>query len=448
MNLEGWACGAFASVVAASADTCTPPPRPEEAGVAPSEIAPARLAALGPRVADELRGAWSRATYRPDPADDQVRAMWTRWGERAPFGDQLRWQRLLEGPVVGAFRQALAARPLPPDVVARAIGDLRDALFYQLIGGREAQSTGFSELASHVLETAPGGPVAPLVAALSPAARSTVASCMSKRGHWPRTVELALPDLAGARERSLRLQGEGDPEGWIDLHTVLRLLAWWGDDPSDPERDWTIVLQNHGRSRGRLRAVAAREPPARLAAQLAPLPSLAERTRAAARRWAWAWAWESLARGFAFDLDQPVIRPCRAEPGLDPLDPDDLAMVEGWLLLVILRGRGETARRWSRDGSGDSDGTWGRLLLEVPAGLRDPDGGLSRVRAALAERWEQMVRDLGPTLTAIAAAPTGRDAKRAFWEVAGPVWHPAVGRPKAGFPTFARSAAEWIGSAR
>jgi hypothetical protein len=324
------------------------------------------------------------------------------------------------------------------------MGDLRDALFYQLIGG--SGPAGLAEIAAYALETGPGGPVQPLVDVLSPAGRATVAGCASRRGHWPQTLERALPDLAGPRERAIHLQAEGtgSPAGWIELHTALRLIASWAEGPSDEERDWTIVQQNQGRARGRLRALAATTPPSALAAAVCGLDGVAERTRAAARRWAWSWAWEALARGFSFDPDRPVIRPCRAEPGAEPLDADDLATLDVWFVLAVLRGRGHTVRRWCTEGSGDADGTWGRLLLELPEGLRDPDGGLVRVRAALAEGWDRRVEQTAPLLREIAALPPGRKLKDAFWAAVGPHWSLAVTQPKGGFPTFVRNAGRWV----
>ncbi|MEZ4238326.1 MAG: hypothetical protein R3F59_19675 [Myxococcota bacterium] len=412
------------------------PARPGESDA----VALSRLSAIGARLA-EAREAWARAAYPAQPADERVAAMWraTGRGAQGSFAHQGAWQQLLARPVVAAFRQALSTRPLPPHVRDRALGDLRDTLFYQLVGGQ-----GFAELAAFTLETAPGGPVAPLFDVLSERSRSRAARCVSARGHWPQTLALALP-AAGATERALLVQADPrDPEDWIELHCALRLLASWAESPGDDDRDWSIVTQNQGRSRGRLRALAASEPAAALAERVAALPALAERTRAAARRWAWSWAWEALATDFAFDLDRPVVRPCVAEAGVAALEAEELEIVETWLLLVILRGRGDTVRRWAAEGRGDSDGTWGRLLLELPADLREADGGLARVRAALAAGWDARVASVAPVLRRVAGLSEGRALKRAFWDVVGPAWHVAVAHPRAGFPTFVRNARDWV----
>lgn len=439
----GWAFAGRAAFVAMVRAALAEAPIAAREGEAADDVGLARLAALGQRLAD-ARAAWDRARYPADPMDATIAGCWTRWAAGNPFHDQRKWLALLEKPVVAAFRQALSARPLPPDVVARAIGDLRDALFYQLIGGRGGVS-GFAELAAHALEMAPGGPIAPLVEVLSPTGRATVANCVSRRGHWPSTLERALPNLAGPGERALHVQRAelDDALAWAELHTALRLVASWGGDGGDDERDWAIVTQNLGRSRGRLRAVAASEPPAALVEALVRVDGLAERTRAAARRWGWSWAWEALSRGFSFDLDQPVIRPCRVEPGVEPLDADDQAVLDGWFVLAVLRGRGATVRRWCTEGKGDADGTWGRLLLELPEGLRDPDGGFVRVRAGLADGWDARVASTAPVLREIAALPPSRKLKDAFWAVAGPAWPEAIARPRGGFPTFVEHARAW-----
>ena len=284
-----------------------------------------------------------------------------------------------------------------------------------------------------------------LIAAALPAqARSRVAACVARRGHWPSTVAAVLP-AAGPTERALLLGSDGhDPEEWIALHAALRLVSCWSTTVGDGERDWGIVQQNHGRARGRLRAVVALQSPSHVVAPILALPALAARTRAAARRWGWAWAWEALARGFSFDLDQTVVRPCTTDPGESPLEGEDLAVVESWLLLAILRGRGATARRWAVDGSGDRDGTWGRLLQEIPEDLRDADGGFTRVRAALAHSWEGLHAAVLPVVTEIAALPPGRRLRQAFWALAGPAWHDTLTEPRAGFPTFVRHAGAWV----
>ncbi len=439
-ELAGWRIAAhpdWVALVRAAAAESPVHARPGEAG-APADIALARLEAVGDSL-DEARAAWAKASWAPRPIDERVAAMWLGFGSGRSFSHQGAWQQLLARPVTGAFRQALSTRPLPPHVWDRALGDLRDALFYQLAGGG-----GFAELASHVLETAPGGPVAPLFDALSPDARARAARCVARRGHWPGTLARALP-AAGTTERALLLQAdERDPEDWMELHTALRLLASWQAESGDPDRDAAIVSQNLGRSRGRLRALVASEPHDHLAARIVRLEGLTERTLAAARRWAWSWAWEALATGFSFGLDRPVIRPCVTEPGAAPLDAEELEVLEVWLLLVVLRGRGETARRWSTEGAGDGDGTWGRLLLELPADLRDPDGGFGRVRAALASGWRERVAAIEPILERVARLPPGRNLKRDFWREVGAAWNEAVGYPRAGFPTFVKNAAAWL----
>lgn len=410
--------------------------RPDESGV-PREFLAQRLRQVAARLLD-ARDAWSEETFPTDPGDARVAELWAQWGAGDPWSGQAEWNDLLLRPVVRSFRMALASRSIPGHVVERALGDVRDAMYYQLVGG------GFAELAAYVLETAPGGPVEPLYEMLSPEGRERVAGCVTRRGHWARTLEAALP-AAGPDERALLLRHEpATPSEWIDLHVLMRLIDAWSVEAGDPERDWAIVSQNQGRARGRLRAVVLLEPPARIAEPVTRLAGLAARTRAAGRRWAWSWAWEEVARGFSMSIDQPVVRACRAGPGPAPLDGSSLACVEGWLLLAILRGRGPTVQRWCVDGTGDTDGSWGRLLQILPDPARDADGGYTRVRAALALRGPEMFRALRPTLQEIARLEPGRDLKARFWSVAGAVWHDSVPKPRGGFPTSVRNAQAWL----
>ena len=420
----------------------------------PKDLVPpavVRLNGLGQEATDRERGAWDRVRYRQDAqADAKVAEMWTRWAQGQPFADQARWQKLLGKPVRQSFRQALSNRPLPPHVVTRALADLEEALFYQLIGSAEGPS-GFAELAVTLLETGPGGPVRSLFRVLSDRERAIVATCVSRRGHWPDTISHALPELAGSNERSLHLRqhvGPEEAEGWLDLHVVMRLVRTWEEagelDPAG-DRDRSILVQNRGRARGRLRAVAARRTPLNLLPPVLELEHLADRTRAAARRWAWSWAWEALATGFAFDLGQSVLRPCAVDnAGPEPLEAEELEMVRVWAMLAALRGRWGTLVRWCRTGEGDPDGTWGRLLGEIPTDLRDPDGGLSRVRSALATDVSGLMESLSDPLKEISGLTEGRSLKQRFWEVVDPVWHDGIRRPRSGFPTMRRNAEAWV----
>ncbi len=410
-------------------------------------VALERLAELGRVVEERERGAWDRSTYRANAAADAaVAGLWTRWSQAAPFADQAAWLELLSRPVQRSFRQALSGRPLPSDVVRRALRDLEEALFYQLLDGRD-QPGGLSEIAVGVIEGAPGGPIPALMSVLDERRRAVVAACVCRRGHWPDTVARVLSDLPGPGERALHLRQPEHTErasAWLDLHVVLRLLCSWEESDPEERRDRGIVVQNRGRARGRLRAVAVRRAPAELLPHLLSLDALADRTRAAAARWAWSWAWEALSTGFAFDVGQPVLRPCVADEGLEPLEAEDLEVLQVWAMLVMLRGRWATLIHWSQTGTGDSDGTWGRLLGELPLDLRDPGGGLSRVRAALARDAQRVDEWLRPVAEELGGLAEGRKLKAAFWDVLNPVWHDAVRRPESGYPTMRRNAIEWL----
>ncbi len=323
--------------------------------------------------AARARGCWPWETQVHEPQQvaaglDDVGA-WARWLED--------W-RFAAGPVqLEAVRRAVQARPAQGDtvsetlsapvdragevashVVGRALGDLDDALFYQLLAGAERAAG----LAVWALVGAPGGPAAPLLEVLEDRERAVVARCVTRPGHWPGTIAAALPSLPGSAERALHLQSDpvdaAGVEGWLDLHVALRLVGRWHEPGAPCERqDRAIVVQNRGRSRGRLRAVATRRPAVALTEALWSLEGLADRTVVAARRWAWACAWEALATDFAFDLGQAIVRSCATEAGSEPLDGDDLDALRVWALWVLLRGRFETLERWARTAQGDRDGT-------------------------------------------------------------------------------------------
>jgi hypothetical protein len=402
---------------------------------------------LGEETEEVERGAWLRADWDPSPEDAERAAMWRRLPDGGFWSDRGRWTHGLMGDVVSVFRQVIESRQLPSEVARRAIADLRDVLPYKLaVGGKAAG--GLVQIGARVLETGPAGPLVELLDALPEGGRRAAGHCLSRRGHWPDTLSQLFPRAAPS-ERALRcvdwlLPASG--ESLLDLHVVLRLLERWGEqDAGDPGTDWAVVVQNRGRSRGRLRALLCDGPSPGWMGRFLSWPALAHRTRAATRRWAWEWAWEELALDFSFDAGRPVGVPCRQDgEGPVPLEGEEIEILEVWVLRVILRGRLAHLRRWVDEGStGDHDATWGRLLVEIPDALRDAGSGrYGRVRAHLVSELSSVLQAHRPLLAALAALPEGRSAMAQFRALTEPHWHAAVPVIASGLPSVRRFAAE------
>jgi len=435
LRLDAWA-----------AETAPEPAAP----VTPRVWALVTLADIGADIELEVRGAW-RQQQPPAAADDvDAAALWQRWptGGPALWAAREPWEARYLDAAVGAFRQVLASRELPPERVRSALADLREGFWFQLLGGSEG-APGWAELAARVLETAPPGPVEALTGSLGASARAVAGRCASARGYWPSTLERLLSDVPGRKARGLTAaqQIAADParsEALLDLHVALRLVAGWQrPGGSSLSRDWQVIRQNRGRGRGRLRALvtAAPEP---IIDRICGLEGLHERTLAATRRWAWDWSWEAMARGLELDFTRPVSAPCQvSDASLTPLEESARPAAETWILLVALKGRLGHLQRWTRaGGTGDRDGTWGRLLNEeLPDSLRDADGRYHRLRAWLAGGLDEALAGWTPTLSAIAALRPGRALKAGFHELLRARWDDRVRFPSAGFPTFRRNAA-------
>lgn len=414
---------------------------------------------LGEQLEARERGAWARAVWPVDAGDARLLALWGRaltGPSMALWGDKNRWEALLQPECAAAFRQVLSTRELPSGVAKQALSDLREGLWFQLVGGPEGPG-GFRELAARVLETGPPGPIEALAGLLGDEAWGLAAGCVAARGTWPDTLALILPEVAGGPARAVSLRGRlraSLVEPLVDLHVWARLLDTWSSpEGADPVRSWNVVVQNRGRARSRLRALVCELPGPALVEALGRLPGITARTAAAARRFAWDLAWEAMARGFAWDWGRPVQAPCRAAADdLLPIGPDEVPALRSWALLVLLKGRGHHLRRWvETGGTGDRDGTWGRLLSEeLPETLRDPvargarAATYHRLRAWLADGLDELISGLRPTLAAVAALPGGRRLRADTEALLLPTWDARVPFPKAGFPTFQAHAAETL----
>ena len=411
----------------------------------------AELDQLGHSVEDRERAAWRRVAYPAQPEQDgRAAGIWASWFSGNPWGLREVWEALYLAPASRSFLAICEARDLPADVRRRVLDDLREGFFYRLLGASDSVP-GWAELAVRVVETGGTGPVDALAMALSAADWDRVMGCALRRGEWRRTGAVVWAELheVAARARAASQQGQADPahlEALLDLHVVRRVVSSWQREPVP--NPWSVVVQNRGRARGRIRAVLSTRPA--LLDVLMSLDGLHARTEAAVRRYAWAWAWQELATDFAFDVSRSVTPPCLGpEPTLEGLAPDERPSLRTWVLLVVLRGRFDHLERWVRTGgTGDRDSTWARLLAEaLPVGLCDPDQGRAkrartyhRLRTELAESLPDITTELAPLLADIAGLPPGRKLRAAFEERVGPTWNAAVPVPRSGFPTFVRNA--------
>lgn len=405
------------------------------------------LSWLGEQAEHLERGAWLRVPWRASASDGSVAAMWSGLSSGSFFRDRAAWMELLQGDVVAVFRTVADAQKLPPDVGRRMVADLRDVLPYKLAPSSDGYG-GLSQVGVRMIETGSLGPLPELLSALSEEGRKAASACISRRGHWPDTLTALFPS-SGPVERAVRAAPFMDPdrgEVLLDLHVAMRLVERWrSEGAGDPTTDWSVVIQNRGRSRGRLRALLCEESGGSVGDRVAHLPAVAARTRAAARRWAWEWAWEELALDFSFDAARPVGVPCKATGALHAaLEGEEIAILSVWVLRVVLRNRASHLLRWVAEGStGDHDATWGRLLLDIPDALRDgPQGRYGRVRAHLASSLDGILSGYRPLFAALASLPDDRTAMARFRTLTEPIWHPAVPAIASGMPGVRRSAAE------
>ncbi len=396
------------------------------------------------------RAAWRRSLIRSSPEDDAGSAtMWASWFAGSPWHIRAQWDSAYLGAARSAFRGVLEASRIPRDAQSRHLEDLEESFFFMLLGGSEGPP-GWIELAVRVLETSEPGPVDALAALLDPGTCAHIGSYATSRGHWPSSAAFLYPDRASGlpRARALARSIEASPgtlEAYLDVHTFRRVLTTWQTPAAThPGRTWSVVVQNRGRARGRLRALLCADQPQRLQAPLLALDHLHGRTLAAVKRYAWAWAWQGVAGDFPFDVAQSVTPPCEALPeGVAALDESASSALRTWVLLAILKGRLPHLRRWVQTGgTGDRDSTWARLLTDLPESLRDPQiegrraATYHRVRAELTESLEDHVINLEPALRRVAQLRASRGLRASITECLQPLWDETIPYPKAGFPTF------------
>lgn len=426
--LDAWQLGRFEGLAAAA--------------LAEHEGAEEAVAQIGERLQRVEHQGWQSTWTSHAEHDTEVALLWAGWFGGDPWGIRPAWEKLFLGRCESVFRGVLRARGVPRDAWERCIDELREAFFFQLLGARDA-TPGWIDLASRVIEEADGDPVVSLSKRLDRTRIGWLAGCACRRGTLAKTAACVWPEMR-ARGRTLRiveLASSGDLRPLVDLHVLHRVLATWADQRREAEQLWSVVLQNRGRARARLRALVAELPPAILLEDLMGLDALHHRSQRAVSRQAWAWATREVSRGFSFDVFEVTPR-CVAEEASQPIPADALATVRTWVLLVALRDRLGHLERWASTGStGDRDTSWGRLLQEVPAGLRDAQArSYERLRLALRESLADEAPWLRERLSAVAGLDARKRGLKGLVEAALPDWDEDVQRPKSGFPSMVEAA--------
>ncbi|MCB9743964.1 MAG: hypothetical protein H6740_15295 [Alphaproteobacteria bacterium] len=441
-------------------------PASEEA-VSSREAIAATLEGLGfwsQEVERRERAAWTEESYKIDPMRDAVaQGLWRRWFQGRFWEDQEDWERFLRGAVTRTIAGVVLERGVPRHRQAPLVRELRESLFMRLVGQdllrrplerRQSaeQLDGFLELAVRTLETAEPGPVDALAEIAGPEVWSWASRCPRARRSFAEALEVfGGPELPEPHARAERFRREApeDPrllEALLDLQVALRLVRAM-EEGLDP---WSVVTNNRGKARGRLRALLAQAEPAGLEGPLLALDALAARTLTAARRYAWAWARELLRHDLAVDALGGVTPPCEPPPPEVPaMSAEERRALATWTLLVALKGRLPQLLTWCTQGTSDKDTTWGRLLSDsLPEALRDPpqpgerQARYSRVRAELALGLDDWTQALVAPLEAVAAQSPGRDLGARTWAALEPAWDATVEFPSRGFPSLRRGAAE------
>lgn len=406
------------------------------------------LAWVAEQIEVARRTPWLEADYPPDPQRDRRAAqMWASWIAGDFFAHRDVWERTFLPLAMRAFNAVFDAGRLPAGRQALVRRELQETFLFFLLGDG-SHTPPWRELASSVLETGPAGPLDALEGALGERELARVALCAVSRGHGAVSARLAFPDRTTRAARASALQqvvASGGLRRFVDLHICCRLLDRWRvPEQTHWPATWSVVLQNRGRARGRLRAVLAEAPVSVIAGPLLSLEALHARTCAGVLRYSRDWAWQQLELDFSFGMGRPVLAPCQ-QPAPPPpgFDEDAQDALRTWVLKVIAKGRLEHLRRWgTRGGTGDRDTQWGRLLTEdLPDLLRDPPGargrGYEALRAYLHGQLDAILDELDPTLQDLAALDPGRrDLSRAFEGIVSAGWDARVPRLKVRFRSY------------
>ncbi|MBX2802027.1 MAG: hypothetical protein KTR31_30380 [Myxococcales bacterium] len=403
----------------------------------------ARLAGLAEDVHQRHHLAWKNHTYAPHALDEEVRQLWRCWFEEQPWGIRQRWHELFFDRAAAAFRSELGGGR-GADVVLR---DLEEAFFYGMLG-RSSKNSGWAELATRVLETTGDEPSTGLAAYAGPEVWQLAAECVVQRGHLPQTSELAWPDAGNDLGRAWCAKTDL-PRHWgayVNLHALIRVVDRWSGGAVGTDSTWNSIAQNRGRARGRLRAAMRMVGPEGGWTALLGVDALYARTRDALGWMCMDWARAQRMRQFSFHLDQtPAGAQCLPDPvWRDPLDTEEVRILETWAVLVAMKGRFGRLRDWSQSGShGQRDSTFGRLLQNVPEPLHVGQG-YDRVRAAICAHWPTVERTVLERATEVAALRADADIAQAFEACIAPWWHPSVPIPQVQYRRYRQNCAALV----
>ena len=411
------------------------------------------------------RRAW-RGSMVPSPQDPTTLRCWRAWFQ----GDNYQrlwhdWKRLFASAAARQQTVVMTLGALPAQLREERRADLMETFLEHCWEPDQAGVPAWREIAVRVLERAgQEGPIYASAALLGQPERETLALCAVHHTTWRKswlTVE-PEPGEEHAEHRFLDRWAEAaNAEGagldaMLDAHLIVRLLALWRDPArTSSERSWRVLKAQLGRARARLRALVSRRPDAELLAGLHELDAPYQRTLDAIKRYFWEWTWKDIRTG---SNGVPVAVNASCE--LPPLqrrrlarDADAHHSERCWVLLMLLRGHKESLFRW-RDDGGKTNGTFARLLKDLPDALIDqPQGkyrGYDDLRASLKRRMGAYLRELEPTLRAVAALreTPARKLKKRLSEVLRPVWHPSVEMPRGAFPSMIQAAEALVSAER
>jgi hypothetical protein len=398
------------------------------------------LGRLGEELARREHRAWREQRWQHDPRDAEARRFWElALGTEPSVEAGLLFRHLWGAEVKRAFRGVCMSVGLSSGFAHDKADEACEQLDLVCLGMHR-------DLAARVIETG-GEPVEALSHSLGPSGLAGAWAAIRQRLSWERARQVLTPQQ---RDVPPGLFSAG-----ADLVVFQRLIAHLRSGQARPHHlglpGWGVVAANRARIRGRLRALAAREPSG-LAGSVLDLDTLWSRTAAATGRHAWEWAWREARVGFGFHPDRMQAAPCvvgqAPDEATEPLGPDHERAVVTFLLSILARDCWDTLERWLQGASGRSlGGSFYRHLSRIPDNLRQPG------QRAYHRLWEHLsdggIDHYLPRVEAVAqrvcAAPDGRGSKPLLHTALRPDWDDSlIALPQHHLTTLRRSFERFI----